>query len=259
MRSDSGANDTWRVTTWNLLGSADPDAGAIAARLADLDADVVALQEVRRGQAHRIAKNLRWGVVWRRKHYPYSPLVWWRAEGLAVLSRHHMSDVRRDTLSRREPIWIYRHRVMVSVRVHRGTSALRVHDLHLASDDADARVAQAVRAVDAARAYAHRTGTSGAPVVVCGDLNAADEPAVLGALGALGVRDPGGAHSEPADAPRQRLDYVLVPEHARAATSSTPPGGPDWRQLSDHLPVTATFTVGGSPPTSDGAGQIRSQ
>lgn len=226
---------TWRVLTWNLHGSADPDLSAIAERLGAADVDVAALQEVRRSQAHRLARLLGWQVVWCRKHYPYSPLVWWRAEGLAIASPHDVMDPIRETLSTGEPIWIHRHRVMLSAIVRRGAEALSVHDVHLASDDADARIEQARRA---ARLIAARPDMTR---VVCGDLNAHDEPEVVREFHAIGVRDPGGDSTSPAHAPRQRLDHVLVPEAAADCDVSTPDGGDDWAALSDHLPVVVAF------------------
>lgn len=225
----------WRVLTWNLHGSADPDVAAIAERLRAARVDVAAVQEVRRSQARRLARLLGWQVAWRRKHYPYSPVVWWRAEGLAIVSPHTIAGPERDTLSTGEPIWIYRHRIMLTATVRRGTDALDVHDVHLASDSADARIEQARRA---ARIIARRTD---ATRVVCGDLNAHDEPEVLREFHAIGLRDSGGDCTSPAHAPQQRLDYVLVPTAARVVTSDTPDGGDDWAMLSDHLPVVVEF------------------
>ena len=105
---------TWRVMTWNILGAKDPDLGRLAAHIRERNPNVVALQEVRRSQARRLAARLGWRWVWGRKHYPYGPLVWWRAEGLAILSPTALSDRRRHTISVGEPMWIYRHRILLS-------------------------------------------------------------------------------------------------------------------------------------------------
>ncbi|MFZ9627895.1 MAG: endonuclease/exonuclease/phosphatase family protein [Ilumatobacteraceae bacterium] len=235
---------TWVVTSWNLLGSERPDITAVAAHLRSFAPDVVALQEVRRAQARRLGRVLGWRVAWRRKHYPYSPAVWWRAEGLALLTPHALDRVERHTLSVGHPIWVWRHRVMVSGVVTRtaaaGGGALAVHDVHLSSDHRDERVDQARRAT------AFALGGRGAEVamhVLCGDLNANDEPAVVDATAPLGVRDPGGPFTVKADRPVKRLDYVLVPVAARDVEVTTPQGGADWRALSDHLPVTTRFTI----------------
>lgn len=236
---------TWRVVTWNILGAKDPDLTAIAAHLRASRADVVALQEVRRRQARRLARLLDWQWAWTRKHYPYSPLVWWRAEGLAILSPTPLRDRRRAVLSVGEPIWVYRHRVMAAATVVRPDgSTLRVYDVHLASHSVDDRIDQARRA---AGIIARDLPGSR---VVCGDLNSQDEVEVLRELRAVGVRDTGGPVTNPADAPYQRLDYVLVPLDAEVRTVDVPDGGPDWRALSDHLPVLVELTLA---PSSDAA------
>lgn len=241
--STSGA---WTVTSWNLLGSADPDIDAIARHLASFAPDIAALQEVRRSQARQLAAALGWQSAWRRKHYPYSPVVWWRAEGLAILSPHPIVAVRRHTLSTGHPIWNYRHRIMLSATVRRplldGThgGTLDVHDVHLSSDSTDERVLQAQRAATVARS---RRDVCRDELVVCGDLNASDEPSVIASFASLGLVDPGGPHTVKADVPARRLDYVLVPATARSVSVSTPEGGTDWRQLSDHLPVTTRFEL----------------
>jgi endonuclease/exonuclease/phosphatase family metal-dependent hydrolase len=60
---------------------------------------------------------------------------------------------------------------------------------------------------------------------------------------ALGLVDPGGDFSNPAIAPKQRIDYVLMPESASVNAQRTPEGGETWSELSDHLPVFVEFTV----------------
>ena len=251
MSGTEAANDrTWTVTTWNLLGSADPDIDAIAQHLASFTPDVAALQEIRRSQARRLAAALGWHGAWRRKHYPYSPAIWWRAEGLAILSPHHLAEVRRHTLSSGHPIWNYRHRIMLSATVtrHHGVGevadAVDIHDVHLSSDTTDERVVQASRAAAIAlsRRAAHHDG-----LVVCGDLNANAEPDVIAAFGRIGLVDPGGPDTVKADRPAKRLDYVLVPSGARILGVSTPDGGTDWRRLSDHLPVTTRVELAPTP------------
>lgn len=234
----------WTVTTWNLLGSERPDMAAIAAHLRSFGPDAVALQEVRRSQALRLGRLLGWHVAWRRKHYPYSPAMWWRAEGLALLSPHALDRVERHTLSVGHPIWRWRHRVMVSGVVTRpreaGGGELAVHDVHLSSDSTAERIDQATRAT--VFALAGRSATVSVRVL-CGDLNAKDEPAVVEAFAPLGVHDPGGPLTVKADRPVKRLDYVLVPREATAVAVHTPEGGADWRALSDHLPVTTRFSI----------------
>jgi endonuclease/exonuclease/phosphatase family metal-dependent hydrolase len=238
----------WRIVTWNLHGSALPDLAAIAAVLAEFDPDVVLAQELRRTQARRIATTLGWSHHWARKHSPYTPLLWWRAEGLAVFSRHPITDPRRRSLTPGVSSWTYRHRIALAATVHRDGVALRVHDLHLASGRAvDERIEQARRAVDGI------LGEAASLVVAGGDLNAPGEAEVIREFHRAGLRDPGGGPTNPAIAPRQRLDYVLVPETSRVVEQSQATGGARWASLSDHVPVAVTFVDVRSVPSTGAA------
>lgn len=230
---------TWRVMTWNILGAHDPDLGGIAAVVREHEPDAVALQEVRRSQARRLAHRVGWHVVWTRKHYPYTPLVWWRAEGLAIISPWGLSSTLRTSISPGVSTWIYKHRVLLAATVTRRDGDLRLFVTHLASHDPDERIAQARRVADRVRAGTKR------PCVVAGDLNTTDdtEIEVLREFRAVGLFDHGGTVTNPSVAPYQRLDYVLVPEGARGQSTVTPAGGDDWNALSDHLPVTVEFEL----------------
>ena len=158
---------TWRVLTWNILGARQPNLDVITEVIAGYAPDVVALQEVQRRQTRGLARRLGWKVVWTRKHYPYSPLVWWRAEGLAVMTPHVVSDLISISISPGVSTWTYLHRVAMAATVTRPEAdALRVINTHLASHDADQRIAQARRVVPLIGD--HR------PAVVAGDLNAMD-------------------------------------------------------------------------------------
>ncbi|HEX3089361.1 MAG TPA: endonuclease/exonuclease/phosphatase family protein [Ilumatobacteraceae bacterium] len=228
---------TWRVLTWNILGSHRPNIDVIGEVMASYAPDVVAVQEIRHRQARSLARRLGWKVVWTRKHYPYTPLVWWRAEGLAIATPHAASELVTITISPGVSTWTHRHRVAMAATLTRANDAavLRMINTHLASHDADERIAQAHRVV--ALIGDHR------PAVVAGDLNAVDEVEVIREFGAVGLVDPGGDFSSPSIAPYQRLDYVLVPESATVTSQLVPDGGEPWHQLSDHLPVLVEFTV----------------
>ena len=228
---------TWRVLTWNIRGAKNPDLSAIAAHVAGSNPDVVALQEVRRSHAKRLAQLLGFQVVWRRKHYPYTPLVWWRAEGQALLAPMSIVQARQHVLSRGASTWIYRHRIMLSATIVRGSERLRVGNLHLSSNGTDERIEQARRAAAAIAAE------PSAVRVVCGDMNAANEVEVIREFHAIGVRDTGGDFTSPSRTPMRRLDYVLVPENAKVSAIDTPDGGDEWAALSDHLPVLVEFFV----------------
>jgi len=225
----------WRIVTWNVRGSHDPDVARLATVLRELRPDAVALQEVRRAQARNLAAALGWRHTWALKHHPYTPLVPWRSEGHAILSAHAISDPVRRTLAPGVSTWTYRHRIALAATIRRGgdpADRLRLYDVHLASGAVpDERIAQARRLADLVR-------DERAPLpVVAGDLNDAGEVEVVRELRAAGLRDVPGGWTNPARAPRQRLDHVLVPEAAELLDQHEPDGGDDWAELSDHLPV----------------------
>lgn len=228
---------SWRVMTWNLLGARDPDIARVAAVVSDHRPDVVALQEVRRGQARRLAQQLGWQHYWTVKHYPYTPLLWWRAEGLAIVSPWKLSARLATTIAPEVSTWTYRHRVLLAATVTRADDSLRLFDTHLAGEDVDRRVTQARRVADRIRA------DTAEGVVVAGDFNTTDdsEAAVLREFADVGLVDHGGALTNPAEAPYQRIDYVLIPQEAQWVHTLTPAGDERWRELSDHLPVLVEF------------------
>ncbi len=51
---------TWRVLTWNIIGSRQPNLDVITEVISGYAADVVALQEVRQRQARGLARRLGW-------------------------------------------------------------------------------------------------------------------------------------------------------------------------------------------------------
>ena len=225
---------TWRIVTWNIHGSHQRHLGDVADVIASFSPDGVALQEVQRHQALEIARRLGWRVEWARKHYPLRPPSPWRAEGLAILSPHPLTNPFRRSISPRVHVATYRHRIVQAATVISPHGALRLVNTHLATDSADTRIAQA-------HAIAQTLGHTSVPTVLAGDLNSPDEPAVLREFRAVGLIDPGGDHTSPSVRPRQRIDYVLVPESAHATHIASPDGGQRWHELSDHLPAVAEF------------------
>jgi endonuclease/exonuclease/phosphatase family metal-dependent hydrolase len=225
--------------TWNLHGSADPDLGPIVVAISLAHPDVACLQEVRRRQARRIARKLGWKWRWGRKHYPYSSLAWWTAEGHAILSPAPIAHVERITVSPGISTWTYRHRIVLAATVTRAHSAVRVYCTHLSSTSADERIAQA-------RRVAELMLEDGPPLaVVAGDLNSHGDEfvEVLREFRTVGLSDPGGKLTSPAIAPVQRIDYVLVPDAATILDRDVPDGGEQWAAMSDHLPAVLEFTV----------------
>ena len=229
----------WRVMTWNIRGSQHPDVAEVAAVIREQHPDVASVQEVQRAQLRRVANELGWHFVWARKHYPYSPLLWWRAEGIGILSPWAVSAPMHITISPGVSTWLYKHRVLLAATITRRDGALRVFNTHLASHNADERLAQAKRVADRVRA------DTSACIILTGDLNTTDdsEIEVMREFRAVGLVDAGGTVSNPSIAPFQRIDYVLLPATATAISSYTPEGGELWTRLSDHLPVLVEFAV----------------
>ena len=226
---------TWRVLTWNIHGAGRPNLDVIAKVIDGYAPDVIALQEVRHAQARGLARRLRWRAVWTRKHHPYSPLVWWRTEGLSLMTPHAIGELTSVSISTGVSTWTFRHRVAMAATVTRDSDNLRIGNTHLATRSPDERIAQARRA---AAIMGDRR-----PVVVAGDRNAIDEVELIREFGVRGLVDPGGELSNPSISPTRRLDYVLVPEAADVTARLTPEGGEQWHELSDHLPVLVEFTV----------------
>lgn len=224
--------------TWNVHGSKRPDLDALAEVIRAADADVVCFQEILQAQAKGLAERLGGDVHWGRKHSPFGPFFRHRVEGLAVWSRGDVDERTRSVLTRRVPSFVYLYRVLVAATVTIEDHKLRIYNVHLATTTRAERLAQANRLL----AVVDREKPS-ATVVVAGDLNAADEADLIERFAIIGLGDHGGDNTSPAHDPSQRIDFVLVPDDATAVSTDTPPGGPDWARLSDHLPVTVTFTV----------------
>lgn len=175
---------------------------------------------------------------WALKHYPWTPLLKSKGEGVAILTPHTLSATGSASLTPTHSHWSYKRRIVGWGLVARPDhSAYRVYDAHLIGGGAPGdRLDQATRV--AALVAEH----GGAPAVVAGDFNDGDdEPAVIDAL--PGIEGPTTANTNPSDTPRQRIDHVLVPAKATEITVRVPEGGAEWAALSDHLPVTTTFAL----------------
>ncbi len=229
--------------TWNVHGAARPDLGRLADVLTEARPDAVAVQEIHRGQARRLANRLGWHHEWVFKHNGYWPL-WWRAEGLAILSPSPLDDVWRECLSHRVSRRSHHRRVAIGATVRRGAGDdLHLADTHLATNPPAERIAQVARLLAA-------LPPGDRPLVVAGDLNARDEIELIHSFAPVGLVDPQGADTSPAVAPVQRIDYVLVPTEAEVTQRWTPDGGPSWAALSDHLPTLVELRFA---PSSDAA------
>ena len=242
MTSESPAAPTseqsWAVLTWNVHGSAGPDIDAAAAAVRNETPDVVVVQEIRKGQAAALAAALRMRYSWALKHSPYTKLVWWRAEGMAIMTPHLLDAVGHTEVSDGQPMRSWRRRIAQWGLVGRADrSMLMIYNLHLSPhQDTASRRAEAARVSELVASIGDDP-----PPVVAGDFNDADDPSIIEAL--PGVEHVVPPMSNPSEAPNQLLDHVLLPAHATEVTVSVPAGGDDWSAISDHLPVTVRFTL----------------
>jgi endonuclease/exonuclease/phosphatase family metal-dependent hydrolase len=229
---------SWTVLTWNVHGSARPDVEAIASAIRAESPDVVTLQEVRKRQAADLAASLQMRFSWSLKHSPYTKLMWWRAEGLAIMTPHLLDAVGHTEVSDDQPTRSWRRRIAQWGLVGRADrSMLMIYNLHLSPhDDAESRRDEAARV----SALVADIGDD-PPAVVAGDFNDADDPSIIQLL--PGIEHVVPPASNPAQAPSQRLDHVLLPGDAQDVSVSVPGGGADWAAISDHLPVTVRFTL----------------
>lgn len=246
-----------RVVTWNLKGSARPDIGAVAAHLRDVGADVVAVQEIQRSQARRLAGRLdARSVRWSFKHFPVR--TW--PEGMAIVGVTVPVTVRAHALSARWLPWSWRRRIFqaaaVPARSEDGPATLV--NVHFSTGEAAARraveLAEVVAVIDAA----------GLPGIMVGDTNDDPDSALFRQMAAAGLRDtwlvahPGSVEPDGATnwrgwrrgtkkPPTRRIDVVAAGDGVSVGEVTVPRFGEAgfevFPSLSDHLPLSATLGI----------------
>lgn len=201
----------------------------------------MALQEIREHQADALARSLSMRYSWALKHAPYTRVWRSRSEGMAIMTPHALGAPGHTEISDRQPMRSWKRRIAQWALIGRSDrSMVMAYNLHLSPhDDAEARWMEAHRV----RELVESVGEDPLPVIA-GDLNDADEPMIVAEL-------PGIEHlvpppTNPADAPHQLLDHVLLPVAASDVAVTVPAGGSDWAALSDHLPLTVRFTLPGT-------------
>lgn len=232
-----------RVMTWNVLGSADPDPGAIAAQIVRRRVDVAALQEIEETQTLELEAHLReidprWRAVWHATGHdpggglPFTPPM----EGHAILSRLSTTGARSWGLPQRD----FHERILQRVVVTIGDDELYVYNTHLCRTPAFAFQDRACWARDQAgraaqvRAVLRRVREdASAQSVLLGDLNARPGSPPVELLGGF-MRDTGVMQPS-----RTRIDYVFV-RGLYAERAASPP-----TDLSDHRPVIAELSLVG--------------
>jgi len=234
------------MVTWNLQGSNGVDIAGVGEVIAAAHPDVVAIQEIQRGQARRLAAALGMAHLrWAFKNLSFLR----RPEGLAVISRHRLLSADAFLL-RRAWLWNWRRRIGLAVEIDRNEGRFGVINVHLSPhDDGDRRRREAHLAVERARV------SERLPIIV-GDFN--DLPGGPGydVVTGSGWSDswlidklqdiegptnwtPGERRGRP---PSQRLDFVFVPPGWSVVDAKVLAESDrfDWfADRSDHLPLLA--------------------
>ena len=228
------------VVTWNAQGSQGLDIDAAADALARFAPHLVILQEVQHRQvgALRAALGAR-DARWRFKHWPVKV----PAEGLGIISKLPLRNVRSHRLAHPWEAWNWRRRIAVRAEIEVGDRVVPFVDVHLG-----AGVPVAERLRQAALLLQIASGAS----LIAGDLNAGPESAELDEFSQFGWRDAerrlhGDApppatnwHEGPrVKRPTQRLDYLLVRDRVSVHEAFVPDDWKPWTLLSDHLPLVA--------------------
>lgn len=224
--------------TWNVHGSEKPSIHALAAAITLEAPDIVVVQEIRKSQAAQLAAATSMRYTWALKHRPYTVVMWWRSEGMAIYTRHVLDASGHTEISNSQSKWSWRRRIAMWALVGRADrSAVRIYNLHLSPhEDAPSRRAEAVRVREIVAEHGDVP-----PAIVAGDFNDAEDATIIYAL--PGIEHLAPAYTNPSDVPSQVLDHVLLPADARDVSVTVPAGGPEWAAMSDHLPVTVRFTL----------------
>lgn len=228
----------WCVMTWNLHGSQQPDIDAVGAAIRTESPDIVVIQEIRKGQARELGATLSMRYSWALKHSPYTTALWWRSEGMAIMTPHLLDAAGHTEISDEQPMRSWRRRIAQWALIGRpDRSMVMIYNLHLSPhQDADSRRFEAARVSEIVASI----GDDPQPIVA-GDFNDADDPTIVDAL--PGVEHVVPPNTNPSEHPTQVLDHVLLPVDATDVSVNVPHGGTDWALISDHLPVTVRFSI----------------
>jgi endonuclease/exonuclease/phosphatase family metal-dependent hydrolase len=173
--------------------------------------------------------------MWSFKHFPFHR----PSEGLAICSRAPLVRMKAFAISRGEPWWSWRRRIVQAVVVEQDGALVRVANTHLGAGVTDEERARQARRIVSIAANLD---------LLAGDLNVLPDSGVLAEL--VGLRDSWATlhphvrspntnwEPGPRDTPPvQRLDYVMAAPSWRVLDVSIPTDWERWAPLSDHLPV----------------------
>lgn len=240
-----------RIATYNLHKGMSPFhrrhvLPAQREALADLDLDLVFLQEVQGRHVHRARRHLDWpaesqpAALARDRHHAYGANARYRAghHGNAVLSRHPILGWHNEDLSlhRLEQRGLLHARIRLPGR----DAALHAFSVHLNLRAADRR-----RQLEALAAYVAAQVPSEEPLILAGDFNDWRQEACALLDEALGLQE---AHRHrhgrlaatfPTRRPLLHLDRIYV--RGLEVHEATAHRGAPWVGLSDHAPLSAVL------------------
>jgi endonuclease/exonuclease/phosphatase family metal-dependent hydrolase len=218
---------TVRVATYNIKAGLESSLEEIGDVLEEMDADVIALQEVDRNaertgnvdQARALAERLgmdsTYAATKKRGQGDF---------GIAILSRLPFASVERIELP---GAFSFEPRVSLAADVCLGDAPLRVFATH-SDTNPMASGAQQKRLAEIATPYV------GAGVIVTGDFNATEADPGLQALQNAPLDDLGGAFGDAPTYEDRRIDFILADEPLAAAAESVEVVDTD---ASDHRPM----------------------
>lgn len=236
---DASSDLTVTVLLYNLHMGFDIDGRAsidrIATTLADLDADIVVLNEVDRGWMTTGSRDdqriLERAVAQRALFAPAADGVW----GNALITRWPVVDFRFERLARgRDAMMRSMFSAVVEASPRHELAVVGTHLSHV-DQQGDTRMPQA-RALAAETA---RLRDRGLPVIVAGDLNAEPGSPEIQSFGDLvRLTVPPGNPTWPSWSPEVQIDHILVSPEFRVTS---------WSYVtatdSDHLGVVVELTL----------------
>lgn len=242
--TDRAPRETLRVATYNVHGCAGRanviDPARTAAVLVELDADIVALQEVdnARGRSGGVdqARVLAQQLGYFHAFCAAQHTVETGAYGNAVLSRWPIVSHVTLTLPG-VSMWRAEPRCAVEAVVATPWGELSVWGVHLGVRHVE-RARQTSALLGRMRRVIH--GAERLPLVVLGDLNAGPSSKLLRTLGTwlVDARAYGGGRTFPSSYPMFAIDHVLVSPPLCVATARAH-RSPAAVMASDHLPFVA--------------------
>jgi endonuclease/exonuclease/phosphatase family metal-dependent hydrolase len=215
-----------RIASYNVKSGTQTSLEAVAAAIAHIDADIVALQELSgEKQAETLARQVGLDYVYAATLSRGST-----SYGIGLLSRRPLHSVKRIELKAR---WAAEPRVAIDAVVCLGGMDVRVIATHADVWQPGPNIAELAAHLD--------TPVNG-PTVVLGDLNVKPEEAPTAVISQHGLTDLIGKFAEGPTfwSDNKRLDYLYVDPSLEAMATGAAIG---TDRSSDHLPIWADFAI----------------